>query len=127
MKKIASKIQVIDDIAHQTNLLALNAAIESARAGHHGRGFAVVASEVRKLAEHSRIAAEEIAGMATNSVDVATSAGDLLGEIVPGVAQTTELVKEIAQNSDEQAISVNQISQAISRVDQVTQRTANAA
>lgn len=126
MKKIAIKIQVIDDIAHQTNLLALNAAIESARAGHHGRGFAVVATEVRKLAEHSRIAAEEIASMATNSVEVATQAGALLSEIVPGVAQTTELVKEIAQNSDEQAISVNQISQAITRVDQVTQRTASA-
>ncbi len=126
MKQIASKIQVIDDIAHQTNLLALNAAIESARAGQHGRGFAVVATEVRKLAEHSRVAAEEIATMASNSVGVATDAGNLLGEIVPGVAETSDLVREIAQTSDEQAISVNQISQAVSRVDQVTQRTASA-
>ena len=69
MKQISGKISVISEIARNTNLLALNAAIEAARAGESGKGFAVVASEVRKLAEMSQKAADDIINVSKESVD----------------------------------------------------------
>ncbi len=125
MKQIAKKISIIDDIAAQTNLLALNAAIEAARAGEHGKGFAVVAAEVRKLAERSQIAAQEIGEVATNSVELAERAGALLSEIVPNIRKTSDLVQEISAASSEQSSGVGQINSAVSQLNQTTQQNAS--
>jgi methyl-accepting chemotaxis protein len=126
MRKIAERISIIDDIAYQTNLLALNAAIEAARAGAHGRGFAVVAAEVRKLAERSQVAAQEIGGVANESLKVAGHAGEVLEQLVPSIRKTSDLVQEIAAASGEQATGVSQINTAMGQLSQTVQQTAAA-
>jgi len=127
MRQIAERISIIDDIAYQTNLLALNAAIEAARAGAHGRGFAVVATEVRKLAERSQVAAQEISGVANDSVKLADEAGESLAKIVPTIQRTSDLVQEIAAASCEQASGISQINLAMGHLSQTTQQGASAA
>ena len=126
MKEIAGKIGIIDDIAYQTNLLALNAAIEAARAGDHGKGFAVVAAEVRKLAERSQVAAQEIGSVAGESVTLAERAGQLLDQMVPSIRKTADLVQEISSASREQNTGLEQINLAVSQLAQTTQVNASA-
>ncbi len=125
MQDITEKIILIEEIAYNTNLLALNAAIEAARAGEHGKGFAVVASEVRKLAERSQKAAQEISAVATSSMDISRKAGEMIQAIVPDIQKTAGLIHDISLASDEQMSAVNQVNSAVSQLEKVTSGTAS--
>ncbi len=132
-RQIGDIVGLIDGIAFQTNLLALNAAVEAARAGEQGRGFAVVAQEVRSLRNdrrrpprRSKISsacraplwlARELAGEAETS----------MGLVVDSVKRVSQMIQDIEGASREQAAGVEQISQAVSQMDTITQRDAHAA
>lgn len=127
--KISNIIVVIDEIARQTNLLALNAAVEAARAGDAGRGFAVVASEVRSLAQRSSQAAKDIKDLITNStsqvkegVELVGKVGQSLDEIVSSIKKVTAVVSEIAHASVEQSTGLDEITKALTQMDEVTQQ-----
>ena len=130
-RKITDIIGVIDGIAFQTNILALNAAVEAARAGEQGRGFAVVAGEVRALAQRSAQATHEIKGLIGASAEkvelgarLVQDAGNTMEELVGSVRRVGDIIGEISSAASEQTTGIDQINDAVTQLDVMTQQNA---
>jgi methyl-accepting chemotaxis protein len=124
VEEISNKILIINDISFQTNILALNAAVEAARAGEAGKGFAVVAAEVRKLAEKSKQAADDINTLSERSLTVSAKTNELLGKMIPEIEKSTLKIKEIGSMGNEQYTAISQVDNSIQQLNDVTQQNA---
>jgi methyl-accepting chemotaxis protein len=129
--QVASVLRSIDEIAFHTNILALNAAVEAARAGQAGAGFSVVADEVRSLAQRAAEASRNSAGIiektivnVTKGVGLVSQAHDAFQEVSAKITSGSDMISQIATSSQEQARGVGHISQAITRIEKVTQSNA---
>jgi methyl-accepting chemotaxis protein len=127
--RISDITSVIEGIAFQTNILALNASVEAARAGTQGKGFAVVASEVRSLAQRTDQAAKEIKTLIADSVEKVQSgvenvshAGIIMQEIVSSITQTTGTMNDIADDSRDQTLRIEEVSRMIAALDTDTRK-----
>lgn len=130
-KRIEDIVGLIQEIAFQTNLLALNAAVEAARAGDAGRGFAVVANEVRSLAQKAAAASKDIKQLIADSGRhihdgsvLVSEAGTVLAQSVASAKQVADRMSEIAAASTEQTTGIDQVSGAVSNMDELTQQNA---
>ena len=128
---IQEMVGLIDTIAFQTNILALNAAVEAARAGEHGRGFAVVAGEVRRLAQHSATTAKDIKAVMETSLErigegvrLVTDTGEALEKMEQGAIRALGIAGEISSASEQQAAGIEQVNQAVTELDGMTQQNA---
>jgi methyl-accepting chemotaxis protein len=127
MKEVTNKVKIINEIAFQTNILALNAAVEASHAGDAGKGFAVVANEVKKLAERSNKAAQEIDFVSQNVFRISESAGKKLGVIIEDSTETSELIREIAAASIDQNTNIQQINDSIQVLNKMIQNNSSEA
>ncbi len=127
IKQIGDKISIISEIAFQTNILALNAAVEAARAGNFGKGFAVVAGEVKKLADKSKISADEILTISSNGVKLSEKARENTKEILPEIEKTSRLIDELSAAMIEQTTGLSEIANSVDTLSEVSQQNAASA